>query len=95
MADQSAISGTAITYSAGYTYITFSTTITGLSTYLTHRAHWLHRADDLPLFLSIHFFVPSPRHSKILCLSLSRRPHGLVCVCVLLLLMLLLLGFLL
>ena len=32
MADQSAISGTAITYSAGYTYITFTTTITGLST---------------------------------------------------------------
>ena len=33
MADQSGISGTAITYSAGYTYITFTTTITGLSTH--------------------------------------------------------------
>jgi hypothetical protein len=44
MADQSAISGTAITYSAGYTYITFSTTITGLSTYHTHRV--VHRLAD-------------------------------------------------
>lgn len=32
MADQSAISGTAITYSAGYTYISFTTTITDFST---------------------------------------------------------------
>ena len=52
MADQSAISGTAITYSAGYTYITFSTTITGFAN--TNNLIWAFCDDDHTVELAFH-----------------------------------------
>ncbi len=40
MADQSGISGTAITYSAGYTYVTFQTTIPGFGACAIFMGWW-------------------------------------------------------